>query len=57
MQVAFDAERRKTEKSSADLVRAQINEAKTKGELEGLMLKLADADRVGARNTAPGAGT
>ena len=57
IQATLDAERRKAEKSSADLVQAQINEAKTKGELEGLMLKLADADRVGARNTAPGAGT
>ena len=56
-QCTLDAVRRKMEALSAELVRAQIDVAKTNGELEGLMLKSADADRSCARNTALGAGS
>jgi uncharacterized coiled-coil protein SlyX len=54
MQTVLDTIRRKVDTLSTELVRAQIDEAKAKGELEGLMLKLAEANRVEARNSAQG---
>lgn len=48
--------RRKAEALSIELVQAKIDGAKTKGELEGLMLKFADTDHVGTKSTPSGAG-